>query len=444
MQSLAAIRASLDRGEQTASEIVDACLKRIEQWESSIHAWAHLDSATARARAQELDGLARGGATLGPLHGIPLGVKDIVDVAGLPTLAGSPLRTRHVATTDAPMVARLRAAGAIILGKTVTTPWACFDPSPTRNPWNVNHTPGGSSSGSAAAVSLEMCAAAIGSQTGGSIVRPAAYCGVVGFKPSWGAIPADGVVPVSRRLDHLGFLARSASDCGVLFATAAELALDAAKTWWLRSTTAPMPPTIGVICEFYWRHADDAVRSATEAAMQKLAVAGATLRDVAPPADHDRALIWHQAIMAYEAAEYHRSMYLTHRDQYGPRMRELLDEGGEMDPAIYREACDGQSGFRDAVQACLSTCDAILTPATPTAAPADLTTTGSAMFNKAWSYAGVPAVSTPCGLTQDGLPVAIQLIGRHGGDRELLQIATWCEDALRFDMRPQLASATET
>ena len=188
-------------GSLTPLDLVEFCLDRIRRFEPQVRAWVRIDEAGARREAERLGELARAGTIVGPLHGIPVGIKDIIDVAGWPTLAGSRLRENHVATSDAPVVAALRAAGAILLGKTVTTEFACFDPPPTRNPWNLQHTPGGSSSGSAAAVSLGMCVAALGSQTGGSIIRPASFCGVVGLKPTIGAVPSDGVVPISQYLE---------------------------------------------------------------------------------------------------------------------------------------------------------------------------------------------------------------------------------------------------
>ena len=191
-------------GELDPQELVEFHLQRIRRFEDRVHAWARVDADGARREAEKAARRARDGRPLGALHGIPLGIKDIIDVQAMPTRAGSPLREKHVAPRDAGLVARLRRAGAIFLGKTVTTEFACFDPPPTRNPWNLAHTPGGSSSGSAAAVAVGMCSAAVGTQTGGSIVRPASYCGVAGFKPTSGHVSLDGVVPVSPHLDHAG------------------------------------------------------------------------------------------------------------------------------------------------------------------------------------------------------------------------------------------------
>ncbi len=214
--TLTSLAARIRSGELSPVELVKYCLTQIDRLEDQLHAWVLVDRDGARAAARRAaEELARG-HDLGPLHGIPLGIKDIIDVAGWPTLAGSRVRDNRPAGHDAPLVAQLRAAGAIFLGKTVTTEFACFDPPPTRNPWNIDRTPGGSSSGSAAAVAVGMCVAAIGSQTGGSITRPASFCGVAGLKPTFGCVSLEGIVPISPRLDHPGPICRSAGDLAVL------------------------------------------------------------------------------------------------------------------------------------------------------------------------------------------------------------------------------------
>ncbi|MHB8866611.1 MAG: amidase, partial [Pirellulaceae bacterium] len=205
-------RDAIESGAAKPIDLVERCLAAIDRWDDDLKAWVHVDRAGARAAAKALTNAPWEDALRGPLYGIPIGIKDIIDVAGMPTRAGSPLRQQHVADADAEIVARLRAAGAIILGKTVTTQFACFDPPETRNPRNLQRSPGGSSSGSAVAVATGMCLAALGTQTGGSIIRPASYCGVVGFKPTFGAWSMKGIVPVSVHLDHVGPLAMAVED----------------------------------------------------------------------------------------------------------------------------------------------------------------------------------------------------------------------------------------
>src|SRR5688572_20494240 len=217
LPSIAKAARDMHTGELTPVDLVEHCLARIDELDSQIQAWVMVDRAGARKEAERLTKLAADDDWLGPLHGIPVGIKDIIDVAGWPTKCGSPLRANHVAQRDAAVVTALRNAGAILLGKTVTTEWACFDPPPTRNPWNIEHTPGGSSSGSAAAVAADMCLAALGTQTGGSIIRPAAYCGVAGLKPGYGELPMEGIAPLTLHLDHVGPIARRVSDLYVVW-----------------------------------------------------------------------------------------------------------------------------------------------------------------------------------------------------------------------------------
>ncbi len=219
LHSISEIASAICTRKLTPQEIVDECLDQIDKYEDRLHAWVIVDAENARRTADDLEREIKAGNYRGPLHGIPIGIKDIIDVAGLPTRAGSPLRENYPASaTDAPLVKTLRQAGAIILGKTVTVEFACFDPSPTRNPWDVNlrHTPGGSSSGSAVAVAMGMCFGALGTQTGGSLVRPASYCGIATMKPTFGLLSREGIVPVSYHLDHPGPMARTADDLEIL------------------------------------------------------------------------------------------------------------------------------------------------------------------------------------------------------------------------------------
>ncbi|MCU0982588.1 MAG: amidase [Pirellulaceae bacterium] len=416
-------------GQLSPRQLVDHCLQRIGRCEDRVHAWVCVDESRAIADAERLGGLARQGRLAGPLHGIPIGVKDIIDVAGLATEAGSPLLKGRVAEQDAPVVARLRAAGAIILGKTVTTEFACFDPSPTRNPWNLEHTPGGSSSGSAAAVALEMCQAALGSQTGGSITRPAAYCGVAGLKPTFGCVDTTGVVPVSRHLDHVGPLARNAADLWAMFA-----AMTAADAPGLPLPVLPAPPTLSVIGEFFLQQADDAVRDVTVAASDALLKSGAQLRMLHLPESFVLTLAMHRCLMAVDAAETHLQTFTQHPASYGPRVRALIEDGLSTLAIDYALALRHQAQFRRDMEAILRDDVIAITPATPTAAPAGLDSTGDPSFNSPWSHAGLPTVTIPCGLTPAGLPCGLQLIAPPHQEQRLLSVAAWCEQAIAFGL----------
>jgi Asp-tRNA(Asn)/Glu-tRNA(Gln) amidotransferase A subunit family amidase len=438
-------------------ELVERCLAQIAAHDGRLHAWVEVDEAAARRDAESLGREAAAGNYRGPLHGIPVGIKDIIDVAGMPTRAGSPLRAGHVATADAPLVAALRRAGAIILGKTVTVEFACFDPSPTRNPWDpdLRHTPGGSSSGSAVAVLMGMCLAALGTQTGGSLVRPAGYCGIAACKPTFGLLSREGIVPVSRHFDHPGPMARSAADLEIVLRCLVEGRVGQAErsptsedenmlggTALRLSHPTPLaqPPRLGLLRDFFFDEADAAIRETTDAAVARIRAAGAKIRPAVVPDDFRQVAAMHRRIMAVDAAAYHRAQFAAHRAAYGPMIAELLDEGLAIQAVDYADALDWQRRFARRVDAMFDRADVLVCPATDTTAPATLTTTGTPKFQAPWSCAGVPVVSLPCGLAKDGMPTAIQLVGPRGRDAMLLQVAQWCERALAFDGQPPPAS----
>ena len=413
-------------------QLVRRCLDQIRKYEDRVHAWVVVDEDGARRSAEQLQREDR----RGPLHGIPLGIKDIVDVEGFPTRAGSPLREGHVAGSDAPLVAALRRAGAIILGKTVTVEFACFDPSPTLNPWDpaLKHTPGGSSSGSAVAVAVGMCLGATGTQTGGSLVRPSAYCGVATCKPTFGRIDTRGIVPVSYHFDHPGPMARSVGDLEIILSC-----LLGAERFQPASSEAP--PRLGLIQEFFIEEAAGPVRQVVQSVLETLRRGGASVEPIDGRLDFTEIQPLHRLIMAVEAAEYHRRQFAAHRQSYGPMISALLDEGLGVSAVDYAEALAHQRGFRRRVDELLERCrevDALVMPSTDTTAPATLTTTGTPKFQAPWSYAGVPAVSIPCGLADDGMPVGLQLVGRRDGEATLLAVARWCERELAFTDLPPL------
>lgn len=451
-------------GEITPIDLVEFCLARIDRFDDQIHAWVMVDRAGALKQAAEQTELLRQGVDSGPLTGIPIGIKDIIDVAGWPTKAGSPLREDHVAEADAQLVAFLRQAGAIILGKTVTTQFACFDPPPTRNPWNLQHTPGGSSSGSAAAVASEMCMAAIGTQTGGSIIRPASYCGVAGFKPTFGHISLDGVVPVSKSLDHAGPIARCVSDLAAMYAVAVgsdialgrspvsipcidvmhsrqlppgmKAALAMPKFW----HEEPAQPALHIIDGFYFDQASPEVCSVVRPVIHKLQTAWSEEACIRLPASFGDLHVNHYRIMAYEAADYHRQAYAANPSAYGENISKLLDDGTRASREDYLAALEHKAEFASEFEASLGESWLGLTPSTNTTAPASLETTGDPKFNSPWSYAGVPAITIPCGIASDGMPCGLQLVGPRNSDARLLQAAAWCEKQLGLGLRPTILS----
>jgi aspartyl-tRNA(Asn)/glutamyl-tRNA(Gln) amidotransferase subunit A len=404
--------------------LLDRCLENIRNYEDRIHAWVRVDEAGARRTADERTREAAKGEFHGPLHGIPVGIKDIIDVEGWPTEAGSPIRAGHVAAADAPLVAALRRAGAVILGKTVTVEFACFDPSPTRNPWNLAHTPGGSSSGSAAALATNMCLGALGTQTGGSLVRPSTYCGVATCKPTYGTLAMEGIVPVSYHLDHPGPMARTVADLAILLhcLTGREE---------FRSVPLSPPPRLGFL-QAVMHDASEGVRQVTDAALARLRAGGAQIDVVAVPEEFGRVLAIHRRIMSVEAAAYHREQFAAPRDQYGPMITALLDEGLEVLGVDYAAALAWQREFRKLAASLVRDFDALVMPSTDTTAPATLTTTGTPKFQAAWSVSGLPVVSIPCGVAGDGMPSAVQLIGGPNSEAWLLRVALWCEQQIGF------------
>lgn len=441
-------------GRLTPIDAVEACLAAIERFEPRVNAWVLIDADGARQTAARLGEELAQGRYRGPLHGIPLAIKDIVDVAGWPTRAGSPLRAEHRADADATIVARLREAGAVILGKTVTTEFASFDPPPTRNPWRLDRTPGGSSSGSAAAVSLGMCLGAIGSQTGGSITRPASFCGVSGCKPTVGRVSSTGLVPLSFHLDHPGPIARSVGDLAIMLDAIAGYdprdpgSVDLPVADCAAACRRPVPPRLGLLEDFFLTGASPAVQQATRASVEVLAAAGAVIEAVALPATFHEVPVQHRLIMAVEAAQYHAEMFARRRDEYGPHIRRLIEEGLAASAIEYATALDHRRRLRREMLAVLSHVDALVTPATVGVAP-DIETTGDPRFNSPWSYTGLPTVSFPCGLAESdqqigaaerGLPVSLQLIGPPFDEPGLFSAAAWCESAVGFNHRPDLVN----
>ncbi len=421
----------LRQGETTCVDVLQSCLDRIEQREHEIRAWVLVDRTGAVAQAEERDAELQTGRDRGPLHGIPIGVKDIIDVKGLPTRCGIAGWEGNSDPSDAAVVARLREAGAIILGKTVTTPFAWIDPPVTRNPWNLERTPGGSSSGSAAAVACGMCLAALGTQTGGSITRPAAFCGVAGMKPTYGCIDKRGIFPLAPTLDHPGFIARSVADLRLIFEVCRRVDSPAEKnTPWVRG--AVDRPRLWRPLGIFGNLASPAMATAMSSAIECLGDAGV---EVINPGfsgllETESLLRNHRVILAAEAAATHRALNYANPPAYPARIDELLREGDDVRAVVYLRACMQRQGYRGAEDATPRWVDALVTPAALGAAP-DPSTTGDPVFNSPWSLLGLPTVSFPIGLSADGLPLAVQLVGRTGFDLALLRTAEWCETVIR-------------
>lgn len=431
-------------GELGPVDVLDACMERIEASEPEVGAWVEIDADGARRTATRQAELPRDEALGLPLLGIPIGVKDIIDVAGLPTKAGSALRADHRAQRDAPIVKILRELGAIVLGKAETTQFATTDPARTRNPWNLDRSPGGSSAGSAAAVASGMCLAALGTQTGGSITRPASFCGVASFKGAWGAWPLDGIVPVSRHLDHVGPMARSVADLALLW-TLVEARLHperaaglarfgeavVAGEWYER---AP-PPRLAVIEDYYPETSDPAALEAFRASIARLEAAGATVGRLPLPASFAGMHASHRLVMAVEAAQVHREDFAERPDTYRPVITSIIERGLAAAAVDYRAARVHQHRFAADLAATLDAPAGpviALTPTTVASAPPLVErSTGDPQFNSVWSFAGLPTCGVPACLGADGLPLGLQL-GAARESFELFQAAAWCEAVLAF------------
>ena len=417
-ETIVGASAELRPGRRSCRDLLEACLDRIDAREAEVRAWVIIDREGARRQADRLDADRRGDRPIGPLSGIPVGIKDIIDVLGLPTAFGVPEATGRTADDDAPIVADLRRRGAVILGKTVSTPYAWVDPPTTRNPWNPGRTPGGSSSGSAAATACGMCLGALGSQTGGSITRPASYCGVSGFKPTFGSRSLSGVLPLAPSLDHPGPIARTVGDLALLAD--------------VRPGGMASPPTIGRLRGFFEDHAEPAMRSAMDRAMATLAEAGATVVELPLPGDFGEFAGHHYSLMAAEAAAFHRLDRERNPDRFPPRIARLIDDGLALSAVDYLAARRYRDRLREDLLDRLPGVDAFATPAAPGAAPG-LETTGDPRFNSPWSLAGFPTVALPMALDPEGMPLGLQLVGRPGpsGESGLLGVGLWCESAVR-------------
>jgi aspartyl-tRNA(Asn)/glutamyl-tRNA(Gln) amidotransferase subunit A len=436
MMSIHAVADDIRKDKVSPLEVLEKCLANIDRYEPRVHAWVFIDRECARAQAEQLSGELRRGNDRGPLHGIPLAIKDIFDVFDWPTAAGSRLWAQSIARRDASVIERLRRAGAIFLGKTVTTQYASFDPPPTRNPWDLNRTPGGSSSGSAAAVACGMCLGALGSQTGGSITRPASYCGVAGLKPTFGRVSTDGVVPLAPSMDHVGPIAGCVRDLAILLQVIAgpdprdpSCSTQAVPDFRTGLDQPDRRLRLARARGLFEDRAEPEMLSMLAHVTEAFRKAGATVTEIALPAGFSDVIARHRKVMAVEAAAFHGERLRRHPEDYLPEIRKLVLEGLACPPAEYAQCRQHQKELSRQSAALLQEFDALLIPATTGPAP-DAKTTGDPAFNSPWSYTGLPAVSLPSGQTSNDLPLAIQLVGRPWSEAQLLATAAWCEKCL--------------
>lgn len=421
--------------------LVEALLARIEALDPQVKAWVTLDRASALETARQREAEARNRQFRGSLHGVPLGLKDIFHVAGLPTTAGAGAFAHGRPAEDAESVARLRQAGAVVLGKTKTTEFAYLDPTDTRNPWNPAHTPGGSSSGSAAAVGARMVPLALGSQTVGSTLRPAAYCGVVGFKPTHGRISCRGVVPLAWSLDHVGIICRSVADAALVLEVLAGHdpgdPLSSQEPVADYALLKPQrPPRLGMPRQFFLERASAEVVAHVESVGQLLARAGAGVEEVKLPPSFQGLHEAGTRVMQVEAAAFHAERFAAHASDYRPKVRGLIEAGLKVSGVDYARAQQHRRRFRAEMEPLLEQVDALLIPVAGAPAPRGLDSTGDPTFCAPWSFAGLPAIALPSGLARDGLPLAVQLVSGAFDEARLLAVARWCESALGFSAAP--------
>ena len=423
-------------GALSAEELVGACLERIRQLEPTVQAWQFLDEKHALAQARAADERRRSGEPVGALCGIPVGVKDIIDTADMPTENGTVLHKGRTPRTDAAVVARLRAAGAVIMGKTVTTECAYFNPGKTRNPHNPEHTPGGSSSGSAAAVAAHMVPLALGSQTAGSVIRPASFCGVYGFKPTHGLIPRTGVLPLSRTLDHIGLFARGIDDLALL---AEEL------VGWdegdpdtrprarvpFRALAAEEPPIVPRLAFIKTPHWERAEADTKEAYAELVDSLGEHVEEVELFPSARAAWDWQRTIMEAEMTANLEPLWRSGKEMLSERLRGLIERGCETRALEYQRALRSLPPVAQVFdELFMERYDAILTSPALGTAPKGLGATGDPVFCVLWTLLGMPAVTLPLMRGANGLPLGVQLVGRRNYDGRLLRTARWVEKKL--------------
>ncbi len=430
------VRDRLAAGEVSAVDYANALLARVDEVEPQVQAWVHLDRAHLLRQADDADDLRAAGQAFGPLHGVPVGLKDVIDTGDMPTEDGTVLHAGRMPRDDAVLVRRLRAAGALVMGKTVTTELATYAPGKTRNPHDPAHTPGGSSSGSAAAVAAGMVPLAVGTQTNGSVIRPASFCGVYGFKPSAGLIPRTGVLTQSPSFDAVGVFGRSLDDVALLAEVLAGHDPDDPLTRpratpplsKLVASDPPLPPTLAWVATPFW----DRIAPDAQAAFGELIelLAGRIAPFELPSTAAD-AVDWHRTVMEAEIAGSFEAEYQRGRDQLSASLREQIERGRRVAAVEHRRALARVPVLLEAMETVFEHFDAIVTPATLGTAPKGLASTGDPLMCTLWTFLGLPSLSLPLLHGENGLPIGVQLVGRRGDDARLLRTARWLVKAVQ-------------
>jgi Asp-tRNA(Asn)/Glu-tRNA(Gln) amidotransferase A subunit family amidase len=429
LDAMAAAQALRD-GALSAETLVEACIERVQAIDGEVAAWAFFDPEHARAQARALDRSRKEGKPLGPLHGLPVGIKDIIDTTDMPTEDGTVLHAGRRPLADAAVVSMLRRAGAIVFGKTVTTEFATYSPGKTRNPHNPRHTPGGSSSGSAAAVAAGMVPLAVGTQTNGSVIRPAAFCGVVGFKPTHGLVPRTGILRQSRALDTVGVMARTVLDVAAMMECVAGYDEDDPDTRpvaripfaAIAAEDPPFPPSLALARTPIWERLDAESRAAFDELASHL---GDRMQTLELPDSLSAAWDWHRIIMETDIAASFAADYERGADRLSESLRRQIERGRATLAFDYLDALARIPRLNDSFTEVFDRYDAIVTPAAPGAAPEGLERTGDPAFCTLWTLCGMPAITLPLLSAGNGLPIGVQLVAKRGDDARLLRTAHW-------------------
>ena len=428
--SASAATAAIDAGQTNSQELVQAYINQINAYEEAVGAWQHFDADYALTQAREADLLRKSGHRIGPLHGVPVGIKDIFDTKDFPTEDGTVIHEGRTPAYDAAAVEFLRKSGAIIMGKTVTAEFAFSSPGKTRNPHDASRTPGGSSSGSAAAVAANMVPLALGSQTNGSTIRPASYCGVVGYKPSYGSISRYRVLQQSLRLDQVGVFARDVQDAGLM---AEALMIYDARDPAMRARMAPniqelidvepvVPPRLAYVKTPAWDQADSDVQ---EGFTELVGFLGKSVEELDLTDLLEEVYQWHQTIMEVDIAKSFMRDYNRSKDAMSPVLCDVIERGKGYLAMDYNVAVEHIEALNKAMQEIMLEYDAILTPAATSEAPSGLESTGSPVFCTPWTFCGMPAITLPLMQGSNNMPVGVQLVSAKGDDARLLRTANW-------------------
>jgi aspartyl-tRNA(Asn)/glutamyl-tRNA(Gln) amidotransferase subunit A len=414
-------------GKLSPVEYVESLFRVIDGIEDRLQAWVTIDRERVMEDARACEAEARAGELRGPLHGVPVGVKDIFYTKGLRTTMGATVFKDFVPDVDARAVIKLKEAGAIVMGKTVTTMFANLDPGPTRNPWNLEHTPGGSSSGSAAAVAARMCPAAIGSQTVGSVGRPAAFCGVASIVPAQERICLSKVFPLAWSLDHVGMFARSVADLEVM--------LDAMTESPVERVSISKPVRVGVVRDFFYENATAEARILNDRLAGHLVEAGFQVEEAQLPGIFELQQPILKTILRAETAAIHERIFAESADEYGPKLRALIETGMLIDAGDYIRARRLRRKYQREMAKLFDRFDVLMTPAAKGAAPRGTETTGDPVMNGPWTLTNFPTMTLPHALTTDGLPIGLQLTGPPMKEGMLLEIAKSIEAVVQFISR---------